>query len=257
MKLNYKIKSGLLILVAGLLIAGSDIKAQFIKSVEAYSDYSVGLNRFGSPKQFINSRLKVSEADGVGGGVKVSFNLTDKYYIGVSLGYQLYTVHQDSAVEKWNWLFWDTRYKGIISSLKTDPALIGILMPNQKLDLIPLFVTFNAELKPAAGFTFNPSLGFGMAMYTRRLYLQEDWQKKFDQLNYTFGYSYRNFAPNKSGNPFAVSAGVNLGYEFLSGFRVHSEANYIQFIKTPGTAGSDDFPLERIINIKLGLTFLY
>lgn len=257
MKLNYKIKSGLIIFALGVLISFADLNAQFIRSVEAYTDYSVALNRFGSPKQYINNTLKISEADGVGGGVKVSFNLTDQYYIGVSLGYQLYTVHQDSSLEKWGWLFWDTRYKGIVSSLRTDPTLTGILMPNQKLDLIPLFVTFNAELKPATGFTFNPSVGFGMAMYTRRLYLQEDWQKKFDQLNYSFGYSYRNFAPNKTGNPFAFSAGVNLGYEFLNGFRVHSEASYVQFIKTPGAAGSDDFPLERIINIKLGLTFLY
>ena len=257
MKLNYKIKSGIYFLFLGLLISCSDISAQVVKSVEAYSDYSVALNRFGSPKQYINAKLMVADADAVGGGVKVNFKLTDVYHLGVSFGYQLYTVHQDSALAKWNWLFWDLRYKGIISSLKTDPTLVGILMPNQKMDLLPLLITFNAEYKPVSGLTFNPSLGFGMAFYTRRLYLEEDWQKKFDQLNYTFGYSYRNFAPNKTGNPLALCGGFNLGYEFLNGFRVHSELNYIQFVKTPGNAGSDDFPLEKIINFKLGLTFLY
>lgn len=257
MKLSQKYKSGIALLLIGVFISCINLNAQIIKSIEAYSDYSFALNRFGAPKQYLNSNLKITRAEALGGGVKANFKVSDSYYIGVSFGYQLYTIDQDSSLEKWNWLFWDIRYKGIVSSLKTDPALSGILRPIQKLDLMPLFLTFNAEYKPIPQLSINPSVGVGVAFYTRRLYLEETWQKKFDQLNYTFGYTYRNFAPNKTGNPFGFSAGANIAYEFIEGFKIHSELDYVQFIKTPGSAGSADFPLERIINIKLGLTFLY
>lgn len=240
------------------LICAPALQAQLIKSVEAFADYSTALKGFGGSKDYIRPDLKVNDANGMGGGLKVNFNVYDNYYIGVSLGYMLFSVHQDSALDRWNWLFWDTRYKGNVKdALSSDPSLSGILNPIQKLDLVPLIITFNAEFKPAKGLTINPSLGMGVAMYTRRLYLEETWQKKFEQLNYTFGYSYRNFAPDKKGNPFTLSAGVNLAYEFLDGFKVHSEMEYMQFIKTPGTAGSGEFPMEKIINVKLGLTILY
>lgn len=258
MKLNQKNIALFFYLACSFWVLGVSVNAQSIKSVEAFSNYSVALNRYGSTKQYINAGMKISDANGMGGGVKVNFSVYKNYYVGLSIAYQLYSVHQDSAINKWNWLFWDTRYKGNVQdALSSDPTLSGILNPIQKIDVVPIFITFNAEYTIAHNLFVSPSVGVGMASYTRRLYLEETWQKKFDDLNYTFGYSYRNFAPNKTGNPFGISAGLNIAYEFLDGFRLHSEAGYVQFIKTPGSSGSDAFPLERIINVNLGLTILY
>jgi|GEM_PF-656636 len=258
MKLKQQHIIGFLFLPLLIITLYSDLDAQIIKSIEAYGNYSVALNRFGAIKKYVQSDLKVTDANGVGGGVKINFNVYKNYSIGISYGYQLYTIHQDSALEKWNWLFWNTRYKGFVKdALASDPTLSGILSPAQKLDLYPLFITIDAEYKPIEKLTVSPSLGVGMAMFTRRLYLEETWQKRFDALGYTFGYSFENFAPNKTGNPFALSAGAKIAYEFKDGYKIHAELGYIQFIRTPGKEGSSDFPLERIINAKLGLTFAY
>lgn len=256
--MNHKLKTGFFAFLVCAITCSANINAQIVKSVEAFSNYSTALSRSANGGSFIAPDILVKDANGLGGGVKLNINVWHNYYVGLSFGYELYSVHQDSAIVRWNWLFWDTRYKGFIQdALNSNPNLSGLISPIQKLEIMPVFVTFNAEYNPLNHFFVNPSVGFGVVPYTRKLYLEETWQKKFTDLNYTFGYSFRNFAPNKTGNPFALTAGLNLAYELSDEFRIHTEADYVQFIKTPGKAGSDDFPIERLINIKLGLTILY
>ncbi len=217
-------------------------------SVNFFADYSYP----------IKTRLSVTKIDAVGGGIELRLNLSDIFSIGLTAGYSLFSLQQEDAIAQWNWRFYTERYSAIIKdNLNSDSTLAASLNPIQKMDVVPLFLTFNAELNPVKSFFIKPQIGGGVLFYTRRLYLEEIWQKKFDEVNYTFEYSYRNFASNKYGNPFSVFGGIDLGYQLSDGFMINSSFKYIYIIKTPGSFGYDQFTFNDFINFKIGLTILY
>ncbi len=49
--------------------------------------------------------------------------------------------------------------------------------------------------------------------YTRRMFAVENWSKYYPEAHYTFSYSYRNFAPNKKGNPLFLNGRLNIEYK--------------------------------------------
>ncbi|MCX6151180.1 MAG: hypothetical protein NTX22_11690 [Ignavibacteriales bacterium] len=216
------------------------------------------INLSGAFSQPMSKRLKVNKINALGGEATVSFDLYKDYHVNVSFGYNLYSVSQDSALEKWNWVFWLLRYKGIVNdALAKYSYLKATLSPVQKMDLYPLFVTASADFELIENIHVGAQLGGGVIFYTRRLYLHESWQKYFSTLDYEFKYDYYNFADPKSGNPFALVGGLNVGYEFLEGFVLDAGFKYVYILKTEGKYGYNELPMSDLLNIKLGLTFLY
>lgn len=239
------------ILLIGVLIflaqnfAASQVK---ISSIAFYADYSYPLKK----------RLLVTKIDAVGGGADVSFSILKNFEIGLNLGYSLFSLQQDSAIKLWNWRFYTERYAGIIrDNLRADSTLAAYLNPIQKMDLVPVQFSIKGLFNPIRSIFIKPQIGAGIYFYTRRLYLEETWRKKFDEANYTFEYSYRNFATNKYGNPVGVFGLIEFDYQPSEIFTIGTAFGYNYFFRTPGKFGYDQFPINDYFNFKIFLTFLY
>jgi len=231
-----------------LILFFIDVNAQ-LQSINIYTDYSVGVTK----------RIAVTKANAVGGGIGVYFKLSDYLTIGVVGGYQMFSVNQDSALTQWNWDFWDVRYRGSVNADLADSALklSATFNPIQKMDFFPIMLAFKSNFELFENFTAAPIIGVGIIFYTRRLYLEEDWTRRFDQIDYTFSYRYRNFTDDKTGNPFFVMGGLNLTYRLGEIVSISTDFNYNYIIKTEGKFGYDQLPFTDSYSIKLGLNFLY
>lgn len=219
-----------------------------LSSIAFYTDYSYPIKK----------RLLVKKIDAVGGGVDISFSIFKNIELAISGGYSLFSLQQDSAIQQWNWRFYTERYAAIIrDNLRSDSSLAAYLNPIQKMDLMPVQFSMKGNFNLLKSFYFKPQLGAGIYFYTRRLYLEEVWRKKFDELNYTFEYSYRNFASNKYGNPIGVFGLVEFDYQPSEIFSVGTAFGYYYFFRTPKKFGYDNLPINDYFNFKIFLTFLY
>ncbi len=125
------------------------------------------------------------------------------------------------------------------------------------MDLVPVQISLKGNFNPIKNFYVKPHLGAGIYFYTRRLYLEERWRKIFYEANYTFEYSYRNFATNKYGNPAGVFGLIEFDYQPSEIFTIGTAFGYTYFLKTKGKMGFDQFPIRDYLNFKIFLTFLY
>lgn len=225
----------------------SSLLSQELRSVQFFSDYSMPNVK----------RLQVNKIDAVGGGIKISFKLDEDSDLDFNFGYQLYSIQQDSALARWNWDFWEIRYKNrIAADLIERPGLAVSLNPIQKMDLYPVYLTLTHNVRLFEGFKVTPKLGGGVMFYTRRMYLVEDWQRRFDS-TFTFEYSYRNFATNKIGNPFFVTFGLALDYRAGDYIELSAGSEFRHIFRTPNKFGFDQFVFNDALSVKLGITFLY
>lgn len=220
-----------------------------LQSINIYSDYT----------QSGTKRLAVTRADAVGGGVGVYFKLNDFITLGVTAGYQLFSINQDSALTQWDWYFWNVRYRGSVQADLADSALklSATFNPIQKMDFIPVMLNFKSNFSLTENLAITPILGGGIIFYTRRLYLEEDWTRRFDKIDHTFSYRYRNFTDDKKGNPFFVMGGLNLSYQFSEIASLSADFVYNYVLKTEGKFGYDQLPFTNSYGIKLGINFLY
>jgi hypothetical protein len=219
-----------------------------IKSINISADYSSALNK----------RLEITKANAVGALVLVKINLIDNLNINFTGGYKLYSLNEPDVLKSWNWDFWTNRYyPKIISDLNADPNLSVEIGAVQKMDLIPVILLFNYDVNLIEGLTISPSAGGGIYFYTRRMFATENWSKKFPQANYTLTYSYRNFAPDKKGNPLLTKAGIDITYNLLSYLDLTASTYYTMIFETKGKMGYDMFPFGSELSINLGLAFKY
>lgn len=223
--------------------------AQFkLSTISFYTDYSYPLKK----------RLLVTKIDAVGGGVEITFSIIKNLELSFTAGYSLFSLQQDSAIKLWNWRFYTERYAGIIrDNLRADTSLAAYLNPIQKMDLIPVQISIKGNFKVFKNLYLKPQFGAGIYFYTRRLYLEEIWRKKFDAVNYTFEYSYRNFASNKYGNPLGLFSLIEIDYSPSEIFTIGTAVGYNYFFRTPTKFNYDQFPINDYLNFKIFLTFLY
>lgn len=218
-----------------------------IHSIKFFSDYSFALNKVSA----------VENADAVGGGVKVKFVLSENFYFGFTGGYKLYSISQPDDINTWGWVFWTDRYSNKINSdLIADPNLSVVITSVQKMDLIPFTLFAEHEIPLTEKFSVSTSAGVGIYFYTKRLYAVETWSKKFPAENYTFTYSYRNFAPRKKGSPFFANAGVDLNYSIDESFLIAGSLNYNHALLS-SKPSDENFPFKNEINFNFGITILY
>lgn len=244
-KINFKINN----LIAAIILFGSLQVYPQLQSINIFSDYT----------QSGTKRLAVTKADAVGGGVGIYFKVTDFLSLGLVGGYQLYSINQDSALTQWDWYFWNVRYRGSVQADLADSALklSATFNPIQKMDFFPIMLNIKSDFTVLEKLTVSPALGGGIIFYIRRLYLEEDWSRKFDKIDYTFSYRYRNFADDKKGNPFFITGGINLSYQFSEIASLTTDFVYNHIIKTEGKYGYDQLPFVNSYGIKVGIKFLY
>ena len=237
----------ILLLLTGITLSSGFSFAQ-LKSVTAFTDYSYAPT----------TRLEITNADAVGGGVKVKFAVWDNFNLGIIGGYKLYSVNEPDVLNTWGWQFWTDRYYNkIVSDLAADPNLSVEIGAVQKMDLIPLVIFAEYDLEITDRFFVTPSIGSGIYFYTRRMYATENWRKYFPGADYTFDYSFRNFAPAKKGNPAFINSGLDLEYRLFEIMSIYSSINYNYIIQTEGSMGYDAFPFENEISLKLGIVIKY
>lgn len=221
-----------------------------VKSISFSGDYIASFGK----------QMDVTKADGVGGSVRIDFQVFDFLSIGLSGGYNHFSVEQDSALEKWDWRFWDIRYRGSVSSDLKDTTfgLSAFWKPVQSIDAFPVIITINGDFTLFGALNVQPYVGGGMFFYTRNMYLEETWNRVYkNPEQYKFSYTYRNFAPSKSGNPFLVTGGLRIDYPLTEIINIMAEFSYRKIIETEGKYGFDEALFTDMMNVKLGFLFAY
>lgn len=233
------------VLVIGFL---SCVSFGQIKNITLVSDYSFAQNK----------RLQITKADAVGALVSVKVNVIDNFNFTFSSGYKLYSLNEPDVLATWDWDFWTNRYyPKILSDLSADPNLSVEIGAVQKMDLIPVILLINYDFQITDDLSVTPSVGGGVYFYTRRMFATETWSKRFPQADYTLTYSYRNFAPDKKGNPFFSKLGLDVTYNLLSYLDITASSYYTKVFETEGSMGFDMFPFSSELSFNLGLSFKY
>ncbi|HSL88875.1 MAG TPA: hypothetical protein VK870_06220 [Ignavibacteriaceae bacterium] len=237
----------ILLLITGIILLSGFSFAQ-LKSVTVFADYSY------TP----TTRLEITNADAVGGGVKVKFTVWDNFNLSFIGGYKLYSLNEPDVLNNWGWQFWTDRYYNkIVSDLAADANLSVEIGAVQKMDVIPFVIFAEYDIEITDKFFVTPSVGSGIYFYTRRMYAVENWGKQFPAADYTFYYSFRNFAPAKKGNPAFVNSGIDLEYRLFEIMSIYTSINYNYIIPTEGSMGYDAFPFENEVSLKLGIAIKY
>ncbi|KAB2909816.1 MAG: outer membrane beta-barrel protein [Ignavibacteriales bacterium] len=201
-------------------------------------------------------KYSATSAKGFGMGVRINFETFDDVFLSLSLGYQSYFIEQDSALQQWNWNFWDNRYWGSVRADLTDTAKYKLTVtPNQGIHSIPISISVGYETN-LGGFRVKPYLGIGMLFYTRWFYVVENWEKKLTKLDSEFKYNYRNFAPPKLGNPIMYTGGLSVKYPIFDDVDLSGDFSFTQFLETDHM-GYTDLPFRNELNIKFGVSFRY
>lgn len=244
MRISTKLLSWALLAAA----VGSSAALAQVHSVAFYGSYSFATS----------SRLDVDYARAWGGGVRLRVGIIDPVQIGITGGYEQYAIEQPNELNLWNWKFWNERYAGIVrDNLASDTTLRASFDTVQTMEVIPVLLTVEVMLSPLEDLVVRPSLGAGFLFYTKKLYLEETWSRSYAQIGYTFQYSYRNFANNKSGNPLAVVGGLEVSYRVTELLSVDAGAHYRGVVATPGSLGYDEFPYAGALSFALGISLIY
>lgn len=206
----------------------------------------------------VSMRQSVEDASAYGGGVKFTFVEYNDLGLSLIAGYKKYDVNQKRAIEQWGWRFWDARYESKINAdVSADPALSFELDNIQEIDVIPVIINVQYSLHISEDFSILPSASFGILFYTRKLYVVENWTKEFPDVGHSFSYSYRNFAPDKQGNPLAYGGGLELNFRFSDTFSVSGGMQYLGILQTEGEFGYDNYPLDSELSVQCGLIIEY
>jgi len=234
------------LLVAVFFIPGT-VHSQ-LRSITAYSEYSLATGM----------RMNVETASAVGGGTHVRFGLTEELAVGFSLGYKMYSISQKDQLTAWNWDFWNNRYSITIkSNIQADPNLSVEIGSVQKIDMVPAAVTADHTLALSDDLHLISSFSAGSVFFSRRMFINETWTKRFPAADHQFTYSYRNFAPNKKGSVLLAAPGVTARYRLFESAELTAGLRYTQYIPVSGIVGAADFPLDNEVNFSLGLDFAY
>jgi hypothetical protein len=219
-----------------------------LQAVKPFADYTTALSK----------RLGITSAHAWGGGLQLQYALSDLLSLCLTGGYSYYEIEQPDAIEQWNWKFWVDRYRGIVASnLASDPALSATLTPEQVLEATPLSVELAVTVPLVEGLAVSGSAGGGIFFFTRKLYIHEEWRKRFEAANYDFQYDYLNFANPKPGSPWYLAGQAELRYALSKDFEATIGGTFAQIVRTKGRRGYDHMAFRSAAGVRLGLNILY
>lgn len=217
-----------------------------------------------------SERWKIKSVSGFGGDIDIKFDLYKNIKVTLSGGYHGLSIDQDNFAlfAQYNWKYWK-RYFGDINdtafyrstqwvqTILKDSNYSGSFNPVQKMDVFPVTLTFSYEMNLFPDFTLRPSLGGGIIFYQKRLYVEENWRKKFPDLdNYVYDYSFRNMTDNVNGYPLAIVAGLEADYKLGDIIQLTGGFKYCGILYAENSS-NDNFPMKDMFSIKLGISFMY
>lgn len=213
---------------------------------------------YGSGAVSIGKRFQVTDAAANGGGVKLQYGLAEDFSVVIDAGYGAYSIEQTNEVQQWGWTIWERRYRNWVNIYSADTANYSSkVVSMQSMDVLPVSVHLVYRIALGLDVDLRPSVGVGMEFYTRKLYHEETWTRKFPADGYQFTYTYHNFAPYKYGNPLFVAAGAAARYRISGLLLLHADIAYRMFMDTPGYFGYDNFPLTSTLAMTVGIGFQY
>lgn len=234
-----------------------------LKSVSFSGAYSASAS--------FKSENKVSRAGGFGGDIDITYQLMNSINISLTGGYRTISVEQDKFVlfKEWNWKYWK-RYFGDVNdpnfykstqwvqSILKDSNYSAAFNPVQKMDLFPVLFTGSRDINLTENIMISPNIGAGLIFFSRRLYVEETWSKKFQQANnYVYTYSFRDMAENINGNPLALQGGIDAALDLGEYITLNGGIRYLYVIPTEGKMGYDYFPVKDLFSAKIGISFIY
>jgi len=232
---------------------------------------SVGFNGVYSNSFSLRKDLQISRANSLGAELNVEFTLGESFSLSLLGGYQEFDIKQDeyALFKEWNWRAWKRYYGDIndknfinstqwVQSILKDPNYSASFNTIQKMDFYPVIATLQYKIKALDDLTLTPGIGGGLLFYSRRLYVEETWNKLFKTLNnYTYSYSYRNMAENISGNPITAVFSLDANYSLGEVVKLGLGVRYSYVFVTNDKFGYEDFPLKDLFSAKLGIIFNY
>jgi len=219
-----------------------------IQSVEMY----------GSGIQSVGKRFQVTEAAAFGGGVKLHIVVMPNVVLTINGGFSQYSIEQTDEVKQWGWTIWERRYRNWVSIYSSDTANFSSRVVSvQSMESLPISVSLGYQFEVTPDLVVRPSVGAGIEFYTRKLYHEETWTRKFPADEYQFTYTYHNFAPYKYGNPLFMTAAVAARYSVTRLLALHADVSYAATMETKGQFGYDNYPLSGIALVSIGIGFNY
>lgn len=219
-----------------------------------------------------NSDWKVESAKGYGGDVRLKINLHENWKLGINAGYRVYSIKQNNFAlfAEYNWKYWQ-RYYGNINDpnfknatqwvqllLKGDSTYSASFNPVQDMDVFPVAVNISYEFSPVKNLVVRPYLGTAILFYQKRLYVEENWSRKFANAdNYVYNYSFRDMDKYVVGNPLAGQAGFEAEYQLNDLVKLTAGAEYYALYGKKFGAGYSDFPMRDMFSAELGIMLLY
>jgi len=262
-----------------LLCLSVPISAQIKISLES-------VTAFGNYMQMLKKDSAITSATGPGGGLEIRFHLNDMFSVSIAGNYSVINIDQDNPIDKWNWEYWIRYYRNWIIQLMggdslylngvliptrnisaatlTSGTLLGKdsiykaeIVPRQYINLLPVILMVNVSYPAAEFLKLYASIGGGLYIFGRNLYLDEKWWKRFPSVNYTFQYGFKDYANEKTGTLLGVMGAIGGRIALTGSFAFSVAVEYHYILPTENRAGYYDFPLNHIINVRGGITFVY
>jgi hypothetical protein len=223
----------------------------------------------------------ISSAYGPGGGLEVRFHLSDMFSVGIMGGYSVVHIDQDNVIDRWNWEYWIRYYKNwiisvmgtdslylngaliptrnISSSTLTSGTLVGKdniykaeITPRQYVNLFPVILSLNANFAPADFLKLYASVGAGLYIFERNMYLDEKWWKNFPTVGYTFQYGFKDYANEKTGTLWGIVLSAGGRVALTESFALSAAAEFHSMLND-----KPEFPMNSIVNVRAGIAFVY
>jgi hypothetical protein len=237
-----------LIIHIALAIIGITGGTAQIQSVELY----------GSGALSVGKRFQVTDATAIGGGMKIHYDIGSDLMITIDGGYAKYAIEQTNEVQQWGWTIWERRYRNWVSIYTSDTANFSSRIQSvQSMEVLPVSVNLAYRIEIASDLVVRPSAGVGIEFYTRKLYHEETWTRKYRADEHEFTYTYHNFAPYKYGNPVFINAGLATRYRFSDLMMFNADVAYKSILETKGEFGYDQYPMIGAVSFSLGISFHY
>lgn len=213
---------------------------------------------YGAGDMAVNKRLAVTSALSYGGGVTVSYTVMDDAFLVLDIGYANYSIDQDNVDNRWGWGIWDRRYKNWVNIYSADTANFrSSIVSVQNMESIPVSLKIGYLYYLTNELWFSPMIGLGAEFYTRKLYHEETWTRKYPTIGYEYTYSFHNFAPYKYGNPLFAVGGLKGSLNISQLIKIDAGISYKVFIHTSNMLGYDNFPFNSALSFQLGIGLKY
>jgi hypothetical protein len=194
----------------------------------------------------------VQAAAGPGVTARLHAPLVRGFGVSGRLGLDWLAVEQDDPIPRWDWGYWEALWATWSETYRTRPDMDAVFRPVQHAILIggavgPSF-SVGGE-RHSVTLWAGPSLTY----YTRRLYNEETWSRRYDSIEHTFAYTIRNYAPDKTGLVLGADAGVSGSYRVAPWLGVSGGVSLRRLQLDP----SPELPINDLVSLDLGFSVRY